>query len=155
MFKKQLLIKDRYGILYGMDCPKCRLKNRPKDGIVREKQRYFCRNCDYHFINSIRGKPADLKRTALHLYLEGLTLREIAKYLKVSNVTIHGWIIKYGKNLKEIIKPRTHTKLLIGNVEFALQKEAFTDKEIKEAGLPDVLVIQRLGKNIDVIHFAE
>jgi DNA invertase Pin-like site-specific DNA recombinase len=72
-----------------------------KSGIVKGKQRYFCRDCNYYFtVNKIGKKIDDYYVTkALQLYLEGLSLREIERILGISHVTISSWIKEY--NIKK------------------------------------------------------
>jgi len=71
---------------------------------MKGMQRYKCRACKYNFTleHKKRGKPDQLKKRALHLYLEGLGFRAIARILNVSNVSILRWIRVYGEKLKEI-----------------------------------------------------
>lgn len=74
------------------NCPKCQSENFRKDGIVKNKQRYFCKECLHHFSVIQVGKPDFVKQTALILHLLGYKSRVIAKVLKVSHVSIHNWI---------------------------------------------------------------
>ncbi|CEG12682.1 transposase (fragment) [groundwater metagenome] len=83
-------------------CPKCKSKNIRKDGIVKQKQRYLCKECQYHFTVEEVGKSFKLKRDALVLYLEGLDFRSIGRFLDVSHVTVFNLIKKFGKKLDEI-----------------------------------------------------
>ena len=83
-------------------CPKCKSKNIRKDGIVKQKQRYLCKECQYHFTVEEVGKPFKLKRDALVLYLEGLGFRSIGRFLGVSHVNVFNWIKKFRKKLDEI-----------------------------------------------------
>jgi transposase-like protein len=46
--------------------------------------------------------PLELKKQALHLYLEGLGFRSIGRILKVSNVAVLKWIKKFGEEVKNI-----------------------------------------------------
>jgi len=83
-------------------CPKCKSKNFCKDGIVKRKQRYKCKECNFRFSVEKIGKPDKLKRDALILYLEGLGFRSIGRFLKISNVTVLNWIRSYGEKIDEI-----------------------------------------------------
>ena len=38
-----------------MNCPKCKSEKKVKDGIVKNKQRYKCKGCNYHFTVEERG----------------------------------------------------------------------------------------------------
>lgn len=82
-------------------CPKCKSRNFRKDGIVKSKQRYFCKDCKNHFTVEQVGKPNKLKRDALVLYLEGLGFRSIGRYLNVSHVAVFNWIKSFGEKLDE------------------------------------------------------
>ena len=83
-------------------CPKCKSKSFRKDGIVKERQRYLCKECKYRFTVELLGKPEKLKRDALILYLEGLDFRSIGRFLKVSHVAVFNWIKKFGTKLDEL-----------------------------------------------------
>ncbi len=86
-------------------CPKCKSKNFRKDGIVKSKQRYLCKDCKHRFTVGQIGKPNDLKRNALVLYLEGLGFRSIGRYLNVSHVAVFNWIKSFGEKLDEFRNP--------------------------------------------------
>jgi transposase len=83
-------------------CPKCKSKKFCKDGIVKQKQRYKCKDCNFRFTVEVIGKPSKLKREALILYLEGLGFRSIGRVLDVSNVTVLNWIRSFGEKIDEI-----------------------------------------------------
>jgi transposase-like protein len=87
-----------------MKCPKCNSENKVKDGIVKGKQRFLCKECHYRFTVEYRGKPIEIKRAALFLYLEGLGFRSIERFLKVSNVSVMNWIKSFGKEIEYIRK---------------------------------------------------
>ncbi len=78
-------------------CPKCQQQNVIKSGIVKERQRFRCRDCNYYFTVKKLGKQIDdyYVTKALQLYLEGLSYREIERILGISHVTISSWIKKY------------------------------------------------------------
>ena len=87
-----------------MQCPKCKTERFVKDGIVKSKQRYKCKACNFRYtvIQKSTGKPLHLKRFALQLYLEGLGFRSIGRVLKVSNVSILNWIRQFGEQVKSL-----------------------------------------------------
>ena len=62
-------------------CPKCGSEKCVKDGIVKGKQRYRCKHCNFRHTVQYRGKSPDVKRQALELYLEGLGFRSIGRFL--------------------------------------------------------------------------
>ena len=51
-------------------CPKCGSEKCVKDGIIKGKQRYRRKFCDFRHTVQYRGKSPDVKRIALELYLE-------------------------------------------------------------------------------------
>lgn len=69
---------------------------------MKNRQRYLCKNCQYNYTVLERGKPKEIKKMALLLYLEGLGFRSIERILNVSNVTIMNWIKSFGKELEEL-----------------------------------------------------
>ena len=80
-------------------CPKCKSDLFCKDGIVKGKQRYKCKKCNFRFTVECIGKPDKLKRDALILYLEGLGFRSIGRFLNVSHVAVFNWIKDFGNKL--------------------------------------------------------
>ncbi len=83
-------------------CPRCKSEILRKAGKVNERQRYLCKSCRYHFTTNHIGKPEELKRQALAMYLEGLGFRSIGRILKVSHVAVYYWIKQFGKNSEEL-----------------------------------------------------
>lgn len=82
-------------------CPKCKSSNFRKDGIVKSRQRYFCKECHHRFTVEQIGKSNKIKRDALVLYLEGLGFRSIGRFLNVSHVAVFNWIKSFGEKLEE------------------------------------------------------
>ncbi|CAA0166757.1 transposase-like zinc-binding domain-containing protein [Tenacibaculum maritimum] len=79
------------------NCPNCNSNTYIKSGIVNNRQRYKCKNCNYFFTVNKLGKQIDsyYVSKAFQLYLEGLTYREIERILGISHVTIMNWVKKY------------------------------------------------------------
>lgn len=77
-----------------MECPKCEQKDYRRDGIINQRQRYQCKNCNYRYtvVRKSDIKPSEIKRMALSMYLEGLGYRIISKILRVNHVTVFYWI---------------------------------------------------------------
>src|ERR1035437_6498558 len=85
-----------------MNCPKYKSEQHVKDGIVKGRQRYQCKERKYRFTVESRGKNSNVKRNALNLYLEGLGFRSIGPYLKVSHVSVYNWIKAFGEEVAEM-----------------------------------------------------
>ena len=83
-------------------CPKCSSEKCVKDGIIKEKQRYRCKSCNFRHTVQHRGKSPDVKRQALELYLEGLGFRSIGRFLRCSHVAVYNWIKSFGEAAKEL-----------------------------------------------------
>ncbi|SHE30229.1 Putative ATPase subunit of terminase (gpP-like) [Psychroflexus salarius] len=82
------------------NCPQCRSIKIIKSGIINNRQRYHCKNCNYYFTVNKLGKQIDNYYVikAMQLYLEGLSYREIERILGVSHVSIMNWVKKYKVN---------------------------------------------------------
>ena len=87
-----------------MLCPKCNSEGQTKDGIVKGRQRYKCKECNYRYTvqQKSTAKSKELKRYALQLYLEGLGFRSIGRLLKVSNVSVLNWIRSFGEEIESL-----------------------------------------------------
>ena len=129
-------------------CPKCQQSNIVKSGIVKERQRFLCRDCNYHFTVKKLGKQIDdyYVTKALQLYLEGLSFREIERIIGVSHVTISSWIKKY--NIKRPPHSEFHTSYKVFK-----QSELITfiqnEENIKGSGL----IITELGDKYMMIRW--
>jgi len=84
------------------ECPKCQSTEIRKDGIVKQKQRYRCKICNYRFTVKQIGKPISKRREAFILYLAGLDYRKIGKLINTSHVTIFNWLKNINGNIKQI-----------------------------------------------------
>ena len=94
-------------------CPKCSSEKCVKDGIIKGKQRYRCKSCDFRHTVQHRGKTPDVKRQALELYLEGLGFRSIDRFLKCSHVAVYKlWTVLQDKEIEQAMtdfrKPYKH-----------------------------------------------
>jgi transposase-like protein len=86
-------------------CPRCQSKQIVKSGIVKERQRFRCNNCNYNFTVAKQGKQIDSYYVikALQLYLEGVSFREIERLLGMSHTSVMNWVKLY-----KIEKPNIH-----------------------------------------------
>ncbi len=91
-----------------MKCPKCQSTSKVKNGIVRDCQRYKCKDCGCNYTIGFDEsfEKEKKRRFALSLYLEGLGFHSIGRLLNVSHVSVLNWIRKYGNQLDEIRNPR-------------------------------------------------
>lgn len=127
-------------------CPNCSANSYIKSGIVNNRQRYKCKNCNYFFSVNKMGKKIDdyYVNKSLQLYLEGLTYREIERILGVSHVSVMNWVKKY--NIKRPNNTNYHPTYKILNANEL--GEYFQDAEnIKGAGV----VITELGDKFMLI----
>lgn len=101
-------------------CPKCESENFSKAGIVKNRQRFRCKDCGYYFTVSKLGKEIDSYYVikALQLHIEGVSYREIERILGVSHVSVMNWVKKYGVKAPQNYEYRptykvvTHAELL-------------------------------------------
>lgn len=83
-------------------CPKCQSSASVKDGVIKEKQRFKCKECNYHYTVLHRGLDVGIRRQAVQLYLAGFGSRAIARLLQCSHVTVTQWVNEYGETLKPL-----------------------------------------------------
>ncbi|NCT17031.1 MAG: hypothetical protein COZ75_03405 [Flavobacteriaceae bacterium CG_4_8_14_3_um_filter_34_10] len=78
-------------------CPKCQSMSIIKSGIINNRQRFRCKNCNYNFTVNKIGKKIDsyYVTKSLQLFLEGLSYREIERIIGVSHVTVSNWVKEY------------------------------------------------------------
>lgn len=127
-------------------CPSCNSEYNIKSGVIKNKQRYKCKECNYFFTVSKLGKKIDdyYVNKALQLYLEGLTYREIERILGVSHVSIINWVKKY--NIKRPSNSKYHPTYKILNAgELSLYFQ--NTENIKGAGV----IITELGDKFMLI----
>ncbi len=107
------------------DCPKCKSDNIVKSGLINEVQRYKCKLCNYHFTVDQRGLPVKFKRIAIHLWLEGLSIRNIGRILNISDVAIGKWISPVKDDLAKYRKSKITKKELHSVEHFMITKNMF------------------------------
>lgn len=127
-------------------CPNCSSDKKIKSGIVNNRQRYKCKDCNYFFTVNKVGKKIDdyYVNKSLQLYLEGLTYREIERILGISHVSIMNWVKKY--NIKRPYNTNYHPTYKILNAQELSEyfKEA---ANIKGAGV----IVTELGDKFMLI----
>ncbi len=101
-------------------CPNCGSPEYTKSGVIKQRQRYRCKDCSYYFTVNKLGKKIDdyYVNKALQLYLEGLTYREIERILGISHVSVINWVKKY--NIKRPYNSQYHpTYKILNSLELA------------------------------------
>jgi len=95
-------------------CPKCKTEEINKSGLVRGRQRYLCKSCNYYFSVMKEGKNIDTYYVikALQLYIEGVSLREIERLIGVSHVSVMNWVKKYHISAPENLEYHPTYKIL-------------------------------------------
>jgi transposase-like protein len=102
------------------ECIFCGSSNIVKDGVRKNKsgiiQKFYCRKCGHYFTFNIgfekmKHSPQAIT-SAMQLYFSGESLRNTMKSLRllgvdVSYKTIHNWIAKYVKIMKDYIEKFT------------------------------------------------
>ncbi|HRI01097.1 MAG TPA: helix-turn-helix domain-containing protein [Saprospiraceae bacterium] len=95
-------------------CIKCQGTDLIKSGIVKGRQRYKCKQCEYSFTVLKDGKAINPYYVikALQLYIEGISTREIERILGVSHVSVLNWVKKYKVSAPENYEYRPSYKVL-------------------------------------------
>lgn len=102
------------------ECPKCSSVEIRKDGVVRKKQRFRCKTCNYRFTVSQIGSAPGKKRTAIILYLAGLDYRKIGRLLNTSHVAVFNWLKDLDAPIKQISREKlqlTHAESMINHLK--------------------------------------
>jgi transposase-like protein len=90
-------------------CPRCYSQNRQtRDGRTPAgSQRYRCRacGCRYTPVPREQGYAEDLRFQALQLYLEGRSMREVARLLNVNHQSVANWMKDYARYLPPDLPP--------------------------------------------------
>lgn len=111
-----------------MKCPNCKSEKNTKFGKVKTRkrskkvQRFKCLDCKKtftkrNFLNEYREKRPDLSKKIQRLYLEGVTLRGMARYLNCHYKTAVNKFIKYSliamrENRKKLIQNKTKCSII-------------------------------------------
>ena len=95
-------------------CPKCSSDLVTKSGVVNNRQRYKCKDCNYNFTVSKLGKQISgyYVTKALQLYIEALSYRENERILGLSHVTVMNLVKRYAIKRPERIENRPTYKVL-------------------------------------------
>ena len=97
-----------------MICKYCGSKSLVKNGKVRDKQSYLCKDCGHRIVN-VKSFPnmkteSRVIATAIDLYYEGLSVRKVSNQIKKifgvqsSQVSVWNWIMKYSTLVSEFVE---------------------------------------------------
>ncbi|MCU0431771.1 MAG: helix-turn-helix domain-containing protein [Cytophagaceae bacterium] len=102
-----------------MNCPKCQSAEFIKNGIVKNRQRFRCKNCGNNYTVNKRANTVDshLKRNALLLYLSGYNTLQIASVLGVSHVSIYNWVLRYCSQHIQEIRSSNYESSILSRIE--------------------------------------
>lgn len=135
-------------------CPKCKSEALIKSGVVKGRQRFRCKSCNYFFTVLKEGKHIDPYYVikALQLHMEGVTFREIERILGISHVSVMNWVKKYNIRAPENYEYRptykvlNHTELL----DFLRDRETLRNSGCMITELGDKFMVikwERFRKN--------
>ena len=90
-----------------MDCPRCASCRHVKAGIARQRQRYRCKGCGYHYTVKKRSPriPDSVRRFAVRLYLEGLGFRSIERLPGTDHAGVTDWVAGFSEKLAALRSP--------------------------------------------------
>ena len=108
-----------------ISCSKCQSKLYVKNGSVRGKKRYKCKECCHNFIEGDARKKYDNKtrNLAVRMYLNNCGFRRISEILQVPLTTCFKWIKNAGQIVDEMAKDR---KDQVEEIEILEMDELYT-----------------------------
>ena len=91
-----------------ISCPKCQLSKYVRNGFVRSKQRYKCKNCFCSFTHEDgRNKYDNTSRSlVIRMYLNNCGFRRIAEILHIPLATCFMWIRNAGRIVDQMVRER-------------------------------------------------
>jgi transposase-like protein len=89
-----------------MDCPKCGSREYTKNGIVSERQRYRCKQCQYNYTVTQKSNAITetIRKNILNAHLEGIGFRGIGRIFGISYTSAMMIVKKYGKSVEKPAK---------------------------------------------------
>lgn len=92
-----------------VSCPKCYESSRQvKDGHTASgSQRFRCRHCSCRYtpFPQSNGYDEEVRFQALQLYLEGMSIRQVARLLDVNHQSVANWMKDYTRYLPPDLPP--------------------------------------------------
>ena len=97
-----------------LSCKKCACKNYIKSVILKNKQRYKCKDYGCQFTDTpVRGKCPKLKEVSVILYVYcGISMLKIGKMCGVSDVAVLYWIRNAAKDAVPL-NPKSDSDIVI------------------------------------------
>jgi transposase-like protein len=124
-----------------MECPRCKVGTHVKSGKNGGRQRYLCKFCGYHYSVERRGHAKEEKEYALRMVADGMSFRQVARLLEVSQVTIMRWVRAYGEHLlQQARKQLDSLQTVITQVELD-ELSTFIGKKNSDGGYGYVLIV--------------
>lgn len=98
-----------------LTCPHCHTPTLVKDGLNPSgSQRYTCKTCQRTHTPEPKphGYPPEVREQALRLYLQGMGMRAIGRFLNVNHQSVTNWINAASAKL-DATPPQPHTSEVI------------------------------------------
>ena len=96
-----------------MKCPKCKCEEYQKNGVVKGKQRYKCKECGYNYRTEKYYKyyTDEEKKEALRYHNEGIGFRRIGRLLGMDPKNVINCVKKRQSKYKILLKIVKHPKM--------------------------------------------
>ena len=121
-------------------CPRCGSDHTVSNGSVRGVKKRLCRDCSFQFTRSDPvGKPLSVKLFAVALYLHGVSMNAIAKWVGVSPPAVLKWIRNHAE--KHCPKPEPGEALVVELDEMW----HFLEKKTASSGSGKLIVVIQGG----------
>jgi transposase-like protein len=132
-------------------CPKCKSEKLIWNGTAKGKKKRLCKECGHQFTREIpRGRSLKEKLNAVFLYSNGMSMRAIGKFLKVSTQTVCNWVEEVSGLLGP--KPMPESKYVVLELD---EFWHYLEKKVKESGSGKLIVTNQkdssTGKSVIVI----
>ena len=130
------------------ECKRCGSEKAVKNGMVRGKQRYLCKQCGYHFVEldqREKSETAILKALCtLFQALGAKRYRLIGEYLRRDTALIYRWMLENPREYNRHLKTDTH--------EFYDIRQLF--HLLKQHGLASNGMMMAVDNTIDDLYIA-
>ena len=135
-----------------MTCPNCGSEEYVKNGKVRGKQRYKCKDCLYNYTTFERGfVPLKTRQTIIKDYFRQKKMNKAAEKAKISRVTLYAWLRQLIKNISEVEDVKKELKLSMAESG----RLDYLDSDIKKRGWTHPLskkqLIELSLRHIDIL----